>query len=73
MKRLFETYVLPGVYLAVFCLIGWTLVLLAASGADRFRDLDRTPRPDMATSPAWQPVPVTAGASVHVVAPSDVH
>ena len=72
MKRLVETYLLPIVYGAILGLIGWALILMAEASSVDTAGLDRSPRPDMANSPPWQPIPVTHGASVHVVAPSDV-
>lgn len=75
MKRLFEIYILPAIYVAIVGLIGWALVLTVHSNGEIQAQLEaasRPTRPDLATSPDWQPVPVTLGGSRHVILPTQV-
>lgn len=75
MRRFFETYVLQAVYVAIVALIGWALVLTVQSNNEIQAQLEAASRPntsDKATSPDWQPVPVTWGGSRHVILPTQV-
>lgn len=75
MRRLFETYILPAVYVLIIGLLGWALVLTVQGNNEIEAQLEAASRPnrtDKATSPDWQPVPVTWGGSRHVILPTQV-
>lgn len=75
MRRFFETYILPMIYTTILVLIGWALVLTVNSNNEIEAQLEAASRPnrtDKATSPDWQPVPVTWGGSRHVILPTQV-
>lgn len=75
MRRFFETYVLQAIYVAIVSLIGWALVLTVQGNTEIQAQLEAASRPnrtDKATSPDWQPVPVTWGGSKHVILPTQV-
>lgn len=73
MRRLIETLVLPPIYLLILALIGWAMVLAFAGQREiDTAALDRSPRPDMATSPEWQGRSVVDGAIAEAVRPSEV-